>query len=575
MKNVLFVAMLLFFPIFIFCQTDTIPKSAVLQGNNIQATVNSNGLLFHDIETGEGGFFHDDYPDIPLIKSVGFWVGGIDPGGNLKVAAMRSNPDGKRDFIPGYYDKEDYEAKDFNYIASVLRLEIAVHRQDFETDGVIDFPIASIFSWPGRGNPYFEAYTGIELPPNDNFGLAPFHDENDDGIYNPMEGDYPTTGISQGCFDAQLIPEQIIWTMAHDVIPHTLSEGNIAEVLVHTTAFAYDCTANPLYSNTIGVRYQIINLASEDLDSTFFGVNVDFDLGCPSNDYVGVSPDNRMVFAYNSTDTDEDCGDFTGLGTDSPVILCHFAKGPLDEDRNELDPLNQGMTFINDADISPPGIGDPNNFTQNPSIQYYRYLSGSWRDGSPLEFGGDGYQEATTLVNLPFTDNPNDSNGWSEATAENPAGDRNFIGCTKGFTLKTGAVNEIVVGFSVLQDVPFETLYQEEIRNQLFEYYNGFCTSGDNCGQNPTSTNEAFQSDNFIFSLYPNPTSNLLNLDFKSSNRPNQLKIFDLHGKELWSAENAKNVETIAVDWLPAGVYFLETNFSKNSVRKKFIVTQK
>ncbi|MFT6741803.1 MAG: hypothetical protein ACJAVF_003318, partial [Paraglaciecola sp.] len=147
MKNVLSAAILLLVPLFTFSQTDTIPKSAVLHGNNISAIVNSNGLLFHDLENGEGGFTHDDYPGIPLIKSVGFWAGAVDPGGNLKVSVMDSRENGRRDFIPGYLDINDFPGKDFNYVAKVSGIEIQSHLGDYHSNGIIDFPISSIFRW--------------------------------------------------------------------------------------------------------------------------------------------------------------------------------------------------------------------------------------------------------------------------------------------------------------------------------------------------------------------------------------------------------------------------------------------
>ena len=125
-----------------------------------------------------------------------------------------------------------------------------------------------------------------------------------------------------------------------------------------------------------------------------------------------------------------------------------------------------------------------------------------------------------------------------------------------------------------MQDNPFEKIYGTELSGELFEYYNSFCTFGDNCGQLPTNTNEEHSFENLEFQLYPNPTSNRLNLNFKSQVKVNSIKIFNLQGQELWLQENAKNINQIAVDWLPNGVYFLEAIFENHSVREKFIVVK-
>ena len=253
MKNVLYIAALLLVPLFTFGQTDTIPKTAYIEGNKIRAAVNSNGLLFHDLETGNGAFTHEDYPDIPLIKSVGFWAGGIDPSGNLKIAAMQPSEEGKRDFIPGYIDSETGQPKDFNYIASVSRLEIETHREDLNDNGNVDFPIAAIYSWPGRGNPYFQAYTGIELPNYDY--LAPFFDENFDNIYNPDEGDFPILDVRFNCYELHAIPAKIIWTTAHDVTSHNLTNADRVKVTVQPTVFTFNCSKSEISNNTVYVNY--------------------------------------------------------------------------------------------------------------------------------------------------------------------------------------------------------------------------------------------------------------------------------------------------------------------------------
>lgn len=569
MKNVLLVALLLLVPISVFTQTDTIPKTTILNANKIRAAVNSNGLLFHDLETGEGGFTHDDYPGIPLLKSVGFWAGGVDPGGNLKTAINAPDTNGRRDFLPGYINGFDFIPIDFNYIASVTRIEIETHRQDFEDNGEIDFPIAAIFSWPGAGNQHFQAYTGMELPDFTVAQSAPFYDDNQNGIYEPLQGDYPIVEIRGSCFDPPLTPDQIIWTTFHDQVDHTLSGGERVKLTVQPTIFAYDCQINEVYASTIAIRYKISYHGQEDLDSTYFGVNVDFDLGCPTDDYIGISPDNEFVYAYNATDMDTTCGDFTGLGSAPPVLLCDFVRGPLDENRNELSPLNQGMVFSQGANDNPPG-------TQSPEvpIEYYRYISGSWRDGSPLESGGDGYQEGTGPTNLPFIDNPNNEVGWSELTANNSSGDRNFIGSSEPFLLQPGAVNEYVVGFTVLQGVSLDTLYSQELPFHLRKYYTGFCGYDDDCGQNPTNIEEPSAPSFSAIKIYPNPATTFFNIVLDTEKTPTKLRILNLAGQELWTTNNWQSGQAIAVDWLESGVYFLEGHFEHEVVREKFVVVE-
>lgn len=561
MKNVLFVAWLLLVPFFAVSQTDTIPKTAVLNGNKIRAAVNSNGLLFHDLDTGEGAFVSDDYPDIPLIKSVGFWAGGVDPGGNLKVAVMHPDEEGKRDFVPGYIDLDTGLPMDFNYVASVTGLDIQNHRQDFDSNGIIDSPIASIFSWPGAGNPHFNYFTGMDLP--ENSFLAPFIDRNFDGIYDPEDGDYPSPRVGANCYEEQVTPNFITWTTAHDLTEHTLSNGSPIRLTVQPTVFAFNCSLNDVAANTVYVNYRIINNAQDNVDSMFFGLNIDFDIGCPFDDNVGVSPENDMVYAYNSTE--DDCNGSNELNSAPPIVVGDLSRGPIESNGIELGPLNQAMLFGDS--ISPPGTHFPIQ-----TMEYYRYLSGSWKDGSPLEFGGDGYQEGTFSTNWVFPDNPNDASGWSELTANiSSEKDKHLIVSSENFNFEPNRVNRYLVAFSVLPNTPFDSLYDDSFDHRFYDYWFGYCDAGINpCGEIFTNTNESQKIDNF--KLYPNPTSNLLTIEFSNSRVPFILRILDFSGKELWEEKNAHNKQVLEVDWLPVGVYFLEGNFENGAVREKFIV---
>lgn len=74
---------LAFLPCLLFGQADSIPVKAYIDGNKIKALVNANGLLFYDNE--KGGQFLPDSTNRSPIKAAGLWLGGLDPGGNLKM----------------------------------------------------------------------------------------------------------------------------------------------------------------------------------------------------------------------------------------------------------------------------------------------------------------------------------------------------------------------------------------------------------------------------------------------------------------------------------------------------------
>jgi hypothetical protein len=136
------------------------------------------------------------------------------------------------------------------------------------------------------------------------------------------------------------------------------------------------------------------------------------------------------------------------------------------------------FTYYNNAAVGdfPPGTTDPES-----APEYYNYLTGRWRDGSPFEYGGDGYQEGTYEVKYAFSNPPNDQNGWSMCTGGpggNPVatgGDRRTIQASGPFRLDPGTVNELIVGVVWVpdQDYPCPSIRSlqeaDDISQALFD----------------------------------------------------------------------------------------------------------
>ncbi|MBL7828576.1 MAG: hypothetical protein JNJ57_18220 [Saprospiraceae bacterium] len=91
----------------------------------------------------------------------------------------------------------------------------------------------------------------------------------------------------------------------------------------------------------------------------------------------------------------------------------------------------------------------------NAPIEFYRYLTGSWKDGLPFTYGGSGYG-GTIPIDYAFTEAPNDPNGWSMCTAGLAFGDRRTIQASGPFTLLPGAVNELIIGVPWVPDIDYD-----------------------------------------------------------------------------------------------------------------------
>ena len=536
------------YPFFLFSQIDSIPARTYIEGNNIKALINANGLLFYD---GEKGQFLPKQIDGSPIKSAGIWIGGFDLGGNLKVSVQ----DGERqDFRPGMASSAP---GNWNQIWKVTREDNFAHIADFQKDRIVNDTLPSIFGWPAKGNVFFKKYNGFDLP-EDFYFLAGYFDKNLDFKYWPDEGDYPIVNINGICFrDVDNTPDEITWNTFHDNFERNDPDASPINITIQNSVFAFNCIDNPIGANTVFVRYLLINNAAEDIDSCYVGIYTDFELGCPEDDYIGTIPEKNIIYAYNSDDFDEDCGAHKGLGEHPPAVAIKMFRGPLDEYRNVV-PLASILSIIDDADQA--GMKPPQS-----SQEYYNYLSGTWKDGIPLTFGGDGYNPTSTnLTKFIYTGTPYDSTSWTEQNAGNPPGRRKIIASFGPFRLKPEAINEIIVGYTFFPNrlYTFKERFYEinltyEKAMKFLDNCEGTspffgCTSDVQFPQAPSPP--PIETKNFL--LFPNPAKNQVNIQFSDTDKWGSFEIYDALGRPYFKTEDIATRLYVDVSNWPSGLYF-------------------
>ncbi|MEN0003680.1 MAG: hypothetical protein AAF798_06040, partial [Bacteroidota bacterium] len=430
--------------------------NAVLHANNVRTYISNAGTLFLSEDTQSAYQVPYTGSGTPTtIYAHGPWLSGRSSTGALLLSAQDyAIASGESDYLPGPLDLSGEllpNCNDWNKTWSVYRHEVDQHLVDFEDNNNIDTPINSIFSWPGKGNPHFEWYNGFPLPAMGT-SYAPFFDANEDGIYNPTDGDYPM--ISQSI----IYPAQIVWTVFND-LGDQYSGGTPLGVEIQLTAWAMRCEGNRLLNNGLFSSFKLINRTSTPIDSVHFGLFTDFSIGCFLDDYIGCAPALNTTFAYNNSNVEPlNCSftDFPGHGSNPPV--------------QALTILNKELTYHTYYRPYPgwvvpfPGFVEP-----FAPIEYHYYLTGRWRDGSTLQFGELGYDTESTAmpVSFAFPDNPNDTTGWSMSAVE--AMEQDYLSVSSMYlgALAAGESETIDVGY---------TYYREpsgEVSNNIEAMYNG------------------------------------------------------------------------------------------------------
>ncbi|MEZ4906616.1 MAG: hypothetical protein R2771_02990 [Saprospiraceae bacterium] len=364
--------------------------------------------------------------------------------------------------------------------------------------------------WPAKGNPYFYEKYLFNLPADTD--LAPFYDQNEDGNYDPCDGDYPIIHIAAPaggeCPQGVYADEIFFWVYNDNGGPHRKTQGTPIQMEIQVEAFAW--ATNDEINDMTFQRYKLINKASSDIKDCYFAWWVDPDLGCYEDDYIGcVPPPVNLMFAYNidALDGSDGCSCDRGVNTYCdriPIIGVDYFRGPLGHFNFQLDSvfsddslhtfIKMDTTYVpiaidSDGDTTielgmtsfiyfmGSGATNPNMADPETAKQYYYYLTGYWKNGYPITYGGDGYNLGgnTDTVKYVFPDAPDDINGWSMYQSDLPNADRRTIQGTGPFVLKPGDVNELIIGVPWVPNQVYpgpslkELLAADELAQALFD----------------------------------------------------------------------------------------------------------
>ncbi len=471
--------------------------------NNTRALIQTGGDMWWDFQAAQYEIPRGSGRTALFAGSL--WLGGKDVSGQLKVAALRFRQVGN-DYWTGplsttnaEIDAETCAEYDKHYVTTrseveqfvawyELGLEDAANGTNKQRDNFPDYDIPKIIlEWPAHGR---------NFPPYDeDFYLAPFNDRNGDGIYNPLDGDYPGYDL-KGEVDCRerivnIYGDQNLWWIFNDKgNVHTETGAQSIGMEIRAQAFAF--ATNDEVNNMTFYNYELVNRSTFTLTDTYFGVWVDADLGCSQDDFVGCDVQRGLGFAYNGDENDEDCQGATGYGNLPPAIGVDFFQGPF-QDNDGID--NPGPATNNEADALPFDIADSDDgipykglgvgygdgiidnerfgmsrflyhnnnqtVTGDPrtGVEYYNYLRSIWRDGSGMVYGGTGHSGSVTApyIDAKFmfpdeTDVVGWGTGgvpqakWTEVTESNTPADRRFMQSAGPFTLEPGAVNNITFG---------------------------------------------------------------------------------------------------------------------------------
>ena len=570
MKHFFSTLFLLLFALSVRAQTCATPQSGLdLWANNIKALILNGGSLFTDGLDGQFIPNPDAQGNGPAtIYASGLWLGGFDPGGNLLLSANSYRLPDKTDFWAGPLAPSQLSnpatCANWDRVFSVKGERIKAFLEqlpDFQNNtaaAVAQFP--EIMGWPALGNPHFSAVWSFSLPAN-NSPLAGFVDSNDDDIYNPLDGDYPAVVLQN---KSPFVPAQHVWCVFNDAgagQPHATT-GRPMGMEVQLSAWAFNCTDKPELNNTIFTSHKLLNRAPALYNSIYIGMWTDFDLGCPTDDYIGCLPDLNTYFAYNQDQQDGNVGSNCSIGGGN---LQTFGNTP---------PV-QSVTFLNhfmDRFIlqDNPSIGVGSYGVPQTPLQYYNNLNGRFPNGNPIYTGGSGLTPGTPETNYIFPGDPGDPQQWSMCTATIPSGDFRALGSSYIGNFPPGGIYELTSAWTTHEQIPQPCNLGNvkenigKIRNLFVSDFAGVCS--------PLLSHVPQIADKAFFSLAPNPAHTEIVITYEDV-QVQQVKVFDNAGRLIQQLNTLPEGRVrIPVGAWASGMYQVQVISEKGAFTRSFYV---
>lgn len=553
--------------------TQDIPSS-VIDINNVRGMVLGTGCAFSNILGNELTWeVPKDSGKSPLFQ-YSLWVGGMDINNQIHLAANRYNQEG-RDYWMGPLTVEGSSTyamieENYHHIWNLTRSQIEEFIANHGQPGY-EIP-QDILTWPAHGPEYYG------YAPN----LAPFVDVNNDGHYDPEDGDYP-----------DILGDQCLFFIFNDsYATHTETGGKKLGMEVHAMVYAYNDPSDEFIHNTVFFHYDLINRSTVECAGTYVGVWNDWDIGDGEDDFVGCDVLHGTCYSYNGSANDAVYGD------NAPAQLCIILAGPYKDPDGidnpaytadsiqlcdaSLNGMNFGNGIVDDERLGlsrflvqlngDEALGDPINAEQT-----YRVLKGRWKDGSQVLYGGCGYPGMPGVVGPACrymypgesdpcnygTDGVSPGEGynyngkyWTEVESGNTPGDRRGLAVAGHFTYYPGAVQPL--------DFALTTVWKTDTQSALDRIEAAVEAVRHKFGDDdPMIVGENTLNQENPLKAYPNPADGMVCVEGTG-----RLMVVNATGQQVLS----RHVSGQTNITLPAGLYLIRLEHEKGCAVRKLVV---
>jgi hypothetical protein len=534
-----------------------------LSVNQVKAAYNLSNTIFWNPYTAYAAYEVPKDSGVHSMFASSVWFGGKTPDNEVRANGDMFFQEGARLFPgpvkPGLCTTTEEVIKDYSKMWYLNKgiIENFTYRYEngYVTNGT--WPVFNdIQTWPAHGP---DGYAS---------DLAPFVDVNNDNIYNPMDGDYP-----------ELKGDEMFYWIVNDYNFYESEYvfGKSMGLELHFTAWAnsYEDAPNDtldMINYTTFLDIDVINRSDTTYHDFYLGFFSDFDLGYSYDDFVGCDVTNSSFYIYNGDDFDED-GSSPGYGANPPVQTVTFLDAPVQNTLNGTDAASYLSKFMY--------IPNSYEYTPQTQEQYYNYLSGHWKNGDTLKYGGMGETGMVCDYMWPGnsdpyhlgTDGVDPGFEWSEETVGSEPGDRVGIGSNGPYTLEPGQRISYRLAFVWVRSDEAKTPSLTKLQ-ELLPYLHTYQETGDFPSNNPVYIVPLEVTDlnvnKDVLGIYPNPAKETVTVKTTLENAV--CTIYNLAGQVVFNSQLSTLNQTIPVSNLKRGIYLINVHNEKQSVTKKLVV---
>lgn len=382
----------------------------------------------------------------------------------------------------------------------------------------------------------------------DSMGTNP----NDDYNNWPISDGAPVDGAD----NPWLIGQQLLWSVFNDAktLQHFAYGTDPLGVEVQQTVFAASYE-----SNTIYIKYKIYNKGGDQIDSCYFTLWVDPDLGSPGDDLVGCDTLKNMFYVYNDGVSDYD------YGSSPPAAGFQFIHGPLVPAPGESGYFESTLVpDYKNLDMS-SSFRIINGIDPNDADEVYGYMKGLLGySASPYIYNGD-------TLTYECSGDPVGGTGDLDPFSA----DKRMIGTVGPFDFAPGDSQYVMIRMAVGQGM--STLSSISDLKMRFSIPFNYPTDVDDI--TPAGLPDRFE----LAQNYPNPFNPTTTISYRLPTKAKvTLEIFNILGQKVATLIDAEQTAgTHKVEWngtneagdqVTTGVYLYRLSTDKFKQTKKMML---